>query len=85
MKEELFYQLLTLHGVDLSPEAKTVINSSYKKKDRINYSEALTVIAIDQETAALNVQSWVVRRQQDRTDNKSDARSTISRAKSLVS
>lgn len=55
MKDELFYQLLTLHGVDLSSEAKTVINSTYKKKDKIKYSEALTVIAIDQETAALNV------------------------------
>jgi hypothetical protein len=47
LKDELFYQLLTLHGVDLSNEAKSLINSSYKKNDKISYQEALTVIAID--------------------------------------
>ena len=46
VKEDLFYQLLSLHGVDLSSEAKNVLNS-YKKRDTINYNEALTVIAID--------------------------------------
>lgn len=47
VKEDLFYQLLSLHGVDLSQEAKTVINGSYKKNDKINYANALTVIGID--------------------------------------
>jgi len=52
VKEDLFFQLLGLHGVALSPEARTVIHSSYRKGDKIHYQEALTVICIDLETAA---------------------------------
>jgi hypothetical protein len=44
--------LLTLHGVDLSNEARTIINATYKKGDKVNYADALTVICIDMETAA---------------------------------
>jgi hypothetical protein len=52
VKEDLFYQLLNLHGVELSNEARTIINSTYKKNDKINYPDAITVICIDMETAA---------------------------------
>ena len=55
LKEDLFYQLLNLHGIELSHEARTIINATYKKNDKINYLDALTVICIDLETAtALN-------------------------------
>jgi len=37
--------------VDLSPEARTVITSTYKKNDKINYAAAITVICIDMETS----------------------------------
>jgi hypothetical protein len=36
-----------LHGIDLSAEAKAVLNGGYKKSDKIKYAEALTVVAID--------------------------------------
>lgn len=52
INNDLFYQLLTLHGVDLSQEARTVINKTYKKGDKINYQDAIPVICIDLETAA---------------------------------
>lgn len=52
VKEDLFYQLLNLHGVELSNEARTIINSTYKKNDKINYPDAITVICIDMETVA---------------------------------
>jgi hypothetical protein len=52
VKEDLFFQLLNLHGVTLSPEARTVIHKTHRKGDKINYQEALTVICIDLETAA---------------------------------
>jgi hypothetical protein len=51
VKEDLFFQLLQLHGVDLSPEARTVITSTYKKNDKINYAGAITIICIDMETS----------------------------------
>ena len=52
VKEEVFFQLLELHGVELSREAKAVITHSYKRGDKINYKDAMTVIGIDLETAA---------------------------------
>ena len=61
VKEDVFYQLLQLHGIDLSKEAKTVISNTYKKGDKINYKDAMTVIGIDLETAAFQVSNWIVR------------------------
>jgi hypothetical protein len=52
IKDELFYQLLKLHGVELSLEARNVINATFKKGDKINYTDAMPVICIDLETAA---------------------------------
>jgi hypothetical protein len=67
VKEDLFYQLLNLHGVELSNEARTIINSTYKKNDKINYPDAITVICIDMETAAnFNEQKWTVRQEVDK-------------------
>ncbi|CDW86344.1 ef hand family protein [Stylonychia lemnae] len=87
VKDDLFYQLLTLHGIDLSQEARTVINSSYKKKDKINYQDALTVIGIDQETAAAQVENWIVRTNgnDNKNETRSNAGSVMSRAKSMAS
>ena len=61
VKDEVFYQILELHGIELSKEAKTVISSSYKRGDKINYKDAMTVIGIDLETAAFQVSNWIVR------------------------
>ena len=47
--------MLELHGIELSNEAKSLLNGGYKKNDKINYIDAMTVIGIDQETAALQV------------------------------
>jgi hypothetical protein len=52
VKEDLFFQLLSLHGVTLSPDARTVIHKTHRRGDKISYQEALTVICIDLETAA---------------------------------
>ena len=70
----MFFQILTLHGIDLSKEAKMLINASYKKNDKINYMNAMTVIIIDLETAAHNVQNWIVRNPNN-SKNKDDTRS----------
>lgn len=90
VKEDLFFQLLNLHGVTLSPEARTVIHNTHRKGDKINYQEALTVICIDLETAANDEQKWTVRKDGSKkgTANGSSfdtqsVRSAFSRAKSL--
>jgi hypothetical protein len=38
---------LTLHGIDLSSEAKAVLGGSYKRGDKIKYADAMTVVGID--------------------------------------
>ena len=64
IKEDLFFELLKLHGVDLSDEARSLINATYKKADKINYSEAMPVICIDIETAVISQdKKWTVRTQ----------------------
>jgi hypothetical protein len=49
--------------VTLSPEARSLIHSSYIKGDKILYQDAMTVICIDLETAANDEQKWIVRKQ----------------------
>jgi hypothetical protein len=58
---------LGLHGVTLSPEARAVIHGSYRKGDKINYTDALTVICIDLETAANEEQKWTIRKEGKKT------------------
>lgn len=89
VKEDLFFQLLILHGVELSPDARTVIVSTYKKGDKINYVDAMPIICIDLETAAnQQEQKWTIRKE-DRAamrgnyDTQSSVRSYYSRAKSV--
>ena len=63
IKDDLFFKLCELHGVILSPEARTVITSSYRKGDKINYIDAMPVICIDIETTVdLQEQKWTVRK-----------------------
>jgi len=38
---------LELHGVELTKEARTIINSSYKKGDKVSYLDALVILSID--------------------------------------
>ena len=65
IKDELFFQLLTLHGVELSIEARSIITAAFKKGDKINYIEAMPVICIDMET--MNKEhKWTVRKEADR-------------------
>jgi hypothetical protein len=67
-----------LHGIELTKEAKTIINSSYKKGDKVSYLDALVILSIDQDTQA---NSWTIKgsKKIDEGDTRS-VRSTISRA-----
>jgi hypothetical protein len=77
---------LELHGVAISKEAKSVINISHKKGDKIAYLEALVIIAIDQDTNSLNnnnnTSNWVVRKKNDSNIDTYSVRSVMSRAMS---
>lgn len=62
-----------------------MINATYKKGDKINYSDAMPVICIDLETTILqNEQKWTVRREGDKKKfDTQSVRSGQSRAKSF--
>lgn len=66
---------MELHGVELTKEARTIINTSYKKGDKVSYLDALVILSIDQETQT----SWTVRGNRRDDDTKS-VKSNISRA-----
>ncbi|TNV73715.1 hypothetical protein FGO68_gene1155 [Halteria grandinella] len=84
IKDDLFFQLLQLHGINLSPEAKSVITSSFKKGDKVKYSDAMPVICIDFETSeAQQEHKWTIRKDAESKKNDTHSmRSTYSRAKS---
>ena len=56
----MFFELLNLHGIELSQEAKSLLTTSHKKNDKINYIDALPVIGIDQETNIYQ-NNWIIR------------------------
>lgn len=60
IKEDLFFQLIKLHNIELSADAKSAIASKYKKGDKIVYSDALMVIGIDLESMVGN--NWGIRK-----------------------
>ena len=51
VKYEVFFELLNLHKIDLSLDAKNYLKRNYSKNQTINYKEALNQITIDLEAA----------------------------------
>ena len=51
VKHEVFFQLLPLHKIELSLDAKNYLKRNYSKNQTINYKEALNQITIDLEAA----------------------------------
>ena len=54
VKHEVFFELLNLHKIDLSLDAKNYLKKNYSKNQTINYKEALNQITIDLEAAGGN-------------------------------
>jgi len=60
VKEDAFFTILKLHGMNLSETEKTRLKKSYSRANKINFSEALTAINIDLDSAVLNEEKWQV-------------------------
>ena len=60
VKEDAFFTILKLHGMDLSGAEKTRLKKNYSRANKINFSEALTAINIDLDSAVLNEEKWQV-------------------------
>ena len=51
VKHEVFFELLNLHRIQLSLDAKNYLKRNYSKNQTINYKEALNQITIDLDAA----------------------------------
>jgi Ca2+-binding EF-hand superfamily protein len=65
LKHEVFFELLALHRIDLSNDAKNYLKKHYSKNQTINYKEAINQITIDLNAAGGNdeeegVMKWTV-------------------------
>lgn len=57
VKHEVFFELLNLHNIDLSVDAKNYLKKNYSKNQTINYKEALNQITINLDAAGGNEES----------------------------
>ena len=60
VKEDAFFTILKLHGMALSDAEKNRLKKNYSRANKINFSEALTAINIDLDSAVLNEEKWTV-------------------------
>ena len=60
VKEEAFFTILKLHGVDLGEEEQTRLKKGYSRAGKINFTDALHSINIDLDSAVLNEEKWTV-------------------------
>ena len=60
VKEEAFFTILQLHGVDLDEKEKTRLKKSFSRASKINFNDALHSINIDLDSAVLNEEKWTV-------------------------
>ena len=60
VKEEAFFTILKLHGVDLAESEKTRLKKNFARANKINYNDALHSINIDLDSAVLNEERWTV-------------------------
>ena len=60
VKEEAFFTILKLHGVDLAEAEKTRLKKGFSRASKINYNDALHSINIDLDSAVLNEEKWTV-------------------------
>ena len=51
VKNDVFFQLIQLHGIDLQQQAISYLTKNYSKNMLIDYKEALNQLTIDLEVA----------------------------------
>lgn len=63
VKEEAFFTILKLHGIDLDDNEKNRLKKGFCRANKINYADALHSINIDLDSAVLNEEKWTVPKQ----------------------
>ena len=52
VKQELFFELLELHGIKLDQSAVSYLKNNFRRNDMIHYKEAINQLTIDMQAAA---------------------------------
>lgn len=60
VKEEAFFTILKLHGVELGELEKTRLKKGFSRAGKINFTDALHSINVDLDSAVLNEEKWTV-------------------------
>ena len=60
VKEDAFFTILKLHGIDLEEAEKSRLKKAHSRAGKICFADALQAITIDLDTAVLNEEKWVV-------------------------
>ena len=62
VKEDAFFTILKLHGMDLPESEKSRLKKSFARAGKINYNDAIQAIQIDLDSAVLNEEKWTVQK-----------------------
>ena len=60
VKEEAFFTILRLHGVDLKLPERNRLTKNFSRAGMINFTEALQQVNIDLDSAILREEKWTV-------------------------
>ena len=60
VKEEAFFTILTLHGMNLTDQEKSKLKKKHSKAGKINFKDALQSITIDLDSAVLQESKWTL-------------------------
>jgi len=60
VKEDAFFTILKLHGVELPTSEQSRLKKSFSRAGKINFSDALHSLNIDLDSAVLNEEKWTV-------------------------
>jgi len=83
VKEEAFFSILQLHGINLSAQAKKSIKKDCIKQGLISYKDAIQLVTVDMDQAADDSTQWVIKNQNQPDNN--DTKSVYSHAPSHLS
>ena len=60
VKEDAFFTILKLHGVELTETEKNRLKKGFSRAGKINFADALHSINVDLDSAVLNEEKWTV-------------------------
>ncbi len=83
LKTDVFFQMLSLHKIELEPKDKQYLTKLFQNGDKIKYKEAIQPLQIDLASASVDLKRWVVLRPEDQAQKAQDDQKSRVTAKAL--